>query len=266
VSQPRSSLLGALLFCAAAVAAGCATPGARAIRPDAEEGEPPIALWEPAARAEEVAEPIAAPVDPGEDPFPDISLDVLFPHLAQRPIARPAAPFPSRRERETSVRAHIARRMRGASERDHARLASIVVDAAEWSRLDPALILAMIEVESNFDPAARSNRDARGLMQLRPATLWEEAARSGLAGDDPHAPDLNVRAGALYYRRLLDAFGEKDLALMAYNAGPNRILGYLREGEIPPRFHVYPRRVKAELRRLRRSMGAEPAVALADAR
>jgi soluble lytic murein transglycosylase-like protein len=75
-----------------------------------------------------------------------------------------------------------------------------------------------------------------------------------------------VRAGVRYLRRLLDAFGREEVALMAYNAGPNRILGYLREGEIPTRFHVYPRRVKAELRRLRRSTGAEPAVAVADAR
>jgi soluble lytic murein transglycosylase-like protein len=211
-----------------------------------------------------VAEPTAAPVELDEDPLPDVSLDVLFPHLAQRPLARPAA-SPSRSSRETSIRAHIARRMRGASQRDHARLASIVVDAAEWSRLEPALILAMIEVESNFDPTARSNRDARGLMQLRPATLWEEAARSGLAGDDPHAPDLNVRAGALYYRRLLDAFGEKDLALMAYNAGPNRILGLLRTQGIPERFREYPRRVRTAEERFRRALAMEPGRAPASA-
>jgi len=75
-----------------------------------------------------------------------------------------------------------------------------------------------------------------------------------------------VQAGVRYLRRLLDAFGHEEVALMAYNAGPNRILGYLREGEIPPRFHVYPRRVKAELRRLRRGSGGAPAPAFADAR
>jgi soluble lytic murein transglycosylase-like protein len=66
---------------------------------------------------------------------------------------------------------------------------------------------------------------------------------------------VNVRAGIRYLRRLLDAFGREEHALMAYNAGPNRILGYLREGggEIPERFRVYPRRVKAEVRRLRRA-------------
>ncbi len=54
---------------------------------------------------------------------------------------------------------------------------------------------------------------------------------------------------------------------MAYNAGPNRILAYLREGEVPERFHAYPRRVRTELRRLRRSIdGAPLAAGVADAR
>ncbi len=52
---------------------------------------------------------------------------------------------------------------------------------------------------------------------------------------------------------------------MAYNAGPNRILGYLREGEIPDRFQVYPRRVKAVLRRLQRDAASRSAARLAAA-
>ncbi len=75
----------------------------------------------------------------------------------------------------------------------------------------------------------------------------------------------NVQAGVHYLRRLLDAFGREEVALMAYNAGPNRILGYLREGGIPERFHVYPRRVRAELHRLRRDL-ALPALASAEPR
>ena len=53
---------------------------------------------------------------------------------------------------------------------------------------------------------------------------------------------------------------------MAYNAGPNRILGYLREGEIPERFHAYPRRVKAVHRTLRRHASAASTVAVAGGR
>jgi hypothetical protein len=145
-------------------------------------------------------------------------------------------------------------------------LARTIVAEAEGARIDPLLVLALIEVESSFDPEALSGRGAMGLMQLREPTLRRELERAGLEADFPNDPVANVQAGVRYLRRLLDAFGHEEVALMAYNAGPNRILGYLREGEIPTRFHVYPRRVKAELRRLRRSTGAEPAVAVADAR
>jgi soluble lytic murein transglycosylase-like protein len=147
-------------------------------------------------------------------------------------------------------------------------LARTIVDEAGAARIDPLLVLALIEVESSFDPAALSVRGARGLMQLREPTMRRELERHGLTLDDPHDPVANVRAGVRYLRRLLDAFGREEVALMAYNAGPNRILGYLREGEIPQRFHGYPRRVKTELRRLRRSMGpaAGTVTALAEVR
>jgi hypothetical protein len=145
-------------------------------------------------------------------------------------------------------------------------LARTIVGEAEGARIDPLLVLALIEVESSFDLEALSGRGAMGLMQLREPTLRRELERAGLAPDYPNDPVANVQAGVRYLRRLLDAFGQEEVALMAYNAGPNRILGYLREGEIPPRFHVYPRRVKSELRRLRRSIPAESAEVMADAR
>ncbi len=141
-------------------------------------------------------------------------------------------------------------------------LARTIVAEAEGARIDPLLVLALIEVESSFDPDALSVRGAMGLMQLREPTLRRELERAGLEPGFPNDPITNVQAGVRYLRRLLDAFGRDDVALMAYNAGPNRILGYLREGEIPSRVLAYPRRVKAELRRLRR--GA--VVAVADAR
>ena len=90
-------------------------------------------------------------------------------------------------------------------------------------------------------------------MQLREPTLLRELHRQGIDGD-PRDPVTNVQAGIHYLRRLLNAFGREEVALMAYNAGPNRILGYLREGAIPERFQVYPRRVQAELLRLHRDI------------
>ncbi len=144
-------------------------------------------------------------------------------------------------------------------------LARTIVAESEGARIDPLLVLALLEVESSFDPAALSGRGAHGLMQLREPTLRRELERHGISVDDPLDPVANVRAGVRYLRRLLDAFGHEEVALMAYNAGPNRILGYLREGEIPQRFHTYPRRVRTELRRLRRAMDSAPAPALAEA-
>jgi hypothetical protein len=134
------------------------------------------------------------------------------------------------------------------------RLAATIVSEAEEANLDPLLVLAVIEVESSFDAGALSEAGAMGLMQLRGPTLRSELRRHGLQGDLDD-PVTNVQAGVRYLRRLMNAFPAEDVALMAYNAGPNRILGYMRAGEIPDRFRVYPRRVKAVLRRLHREAG-----------
>jgi soluble lytic murein transglycosylase-like protein len=159
----------------------------------------------------------------------------------------------------------IALRLPGLGAADRARLADTIVREAAGARVDPLLVLALIEVESSFDPGALSERGARGLMQLRPSTMRGEAERSGIDFEDPHDPIANVQAGVRYFGRLLEAFGREEVALMAYNAGPNRILGYLRQGEIPDRFHAYPRRVRGEVRRLRRTFGIEPVPAVAEA-
>ncbi len=159
----------------------------------------------------------------------------------------------------------LAHRLPDLTVDERGRLAGAIVREAEEARLDPLLVLAVIEVESRFDTDALSQAGAVGLMQLREPTLRRELRRSGLAGD-ARDPVTNVRAGIRYLRRLMNAFPREDVALMAYNAGPNRILGYLREGEIPDRFQGYPRRVKAVLRRLQRDVAARSAARLAAAR
>ncbi len=133
----------------------------------------------------------------------------------------------------------------------HRKLAKAIHEEAREARLDPLLILALIHVESSFDPEAVSYAGATGLMQLRERTLLREIERAGLSPADLDDPVANVRAGIRYLRRLVRAFGSTDLALMAYNAGPNRILSYYRAGEIPDRFHAYPRRIRSERERLR---------------
>ncbi len=173
-------------------------------------------------------------------------------------------PSPERLRWLADLETLLALRMPDLAESDRTRLADVIYEESKAASLDPAFILAVIAVESGFDHVAESERGARGLMQLRPSTLRREAQRSRLQGD-PEDPVLNVQAGVRYYRRLLRAFGSPDLALMAYNAGPNRILRYLdEEGAIPERFHEYPRRVRGELRRLRRQISPKVQLALVD--
>jgi soluble lytic murein transglycosylase-like protein len=90
--------------------------------------------------------------------------------------------------------------------------------------LDPRLFAALVWTESAFNPAAVSHAGAIGLAQLMPGTA------AGL-GVDPWDPVQNLDGGARYLRAQLDAFGSVDLALAAYNAGPNAVSRY---GGIPP--------------------------------
>jgi len=173
-------------------------------------------------------------------------------------------PVPERQRWLGELESLLAERMPALSERDRTRLADVIYEEAHSASLDPLFVLAVIAVESGFDELAESEAGARGLMQLLPGTLRREAQRFGLPGD-PDDPALNVRAGIHYYRRLVRAFGSTELALMAYNAGPNRLLRYLdEEGAIPERFKDYPRRIERELGRLRRHGGpGAPSLALA---
>jgi soluble lytic murein transglycosylase-like protein len=90
------------------------------------------------------------------------------------------------------------------------------VSAASETGLPLALLTALAIVESDFDAQAVSSAGAQGLLQVMP-----ETAR--LFGLDPQEPRTNVLAGARYLRELLDDFHSTDLALAAYNAGPDAV-------------------------------------------
>ena len=113
--------------------------------------------------------------------------------------------------------------------------------AARAAGVDPALVHAIIAVESAYRPAAVSPKGAIGLMQLMPAT----AQRHGVA--DPARVADNLRAGTRHLRALLDRYGMRlDLVLAAYNAGEGAVQKH--NNVIPP----YPetrRYVPAVLRR-----------------
>ncbi len=174
------------------------------------------------------------------------------------PESRRPAPDPLDLRREAilaRLEDHLERRMASVPHLVHEALARAIVDEAEAARLDPLLVLAVIEVESGYDPSAASAAGARGLMQLQPATLRREVAGEGGGAADPQDPVANVRAGVRYLRRCLDSYPKLTLALMAYNTGPNRLHAFLLDGEVPAQVLAYPRRVLAEQHHLREVLG-----------
>ncbi|MBN2284637.1 MAG: lytic transglycosylase domain-containing protein [Deltaproteobacteria bacterium] len=102
----------------------------------------------------------------------------------------------------------------------------IIKEAAEAYRVEAPLLKAMVKVESDFDPRAVSAKGARGLMQLMPQNF------DMLGVKNPFDPRENIMAGTRYLKGLLDRYeGDIDLALAAYNAGPDAVD---RFGRIPP--------------------------------
>ena len=119
----------------------------------------------------------------------------------------------------------------------------LIYAAARRHRLNPALVAAVVRAESAFDPAARSTRGARGLMQLMPAT----GRRFGVRERDLYDAAENIEAGTRYLRWLLERFGGRlSLALAAYNAGEGTVDRY---GGVPPYRETrdYLRRIYATL-------------------
>jgi len=130
------------------------------------------------------------------------------------------------------------------------RTGRVRTPSAEWKRiiskasaahgLPESLIAAVIHVESRFNAGAVSPKGAQGAMQIMPST------QSALGLIDPFDPEANVMAGCAYLKQQLDAFGNVDLALAAYNAGPANVKKY---GGIPPfaETKAYVRMINARL-------------------
>jgi soluble lytic murein transglycosylase-like protein len=122
---------------------------------------------------------------------------------------------------------------------EHAALGLVDLTAKDWA----LLFQALVRVESAFNPNAVSPAGARGLAQLMPDT----AQALGVAIDDPNE---NLDGGARYLLEQIETFGALDLALAAYNAGPDAVRQY---GGIPPyvETRAYVARVLAEFERLK---------------
>lgn len=111
---------------------------------------------------------------------------------------------------------------------DRARMYDgLITEHARLNGVRPDLVRAVVQVESAYNPYARSPKGATGLMQLMPATAQQFGVKNAFN------PEENVRAGVAYLRDLLNRYrNNEELALAAYNAGPNAVDKY---GEnVPP--------------------------------
>lgn len=107
--------------------------------------------------------------------------------------------------------------------------------ASAQTAVPASLLVATAYEESRMDPAAHSGAGALGLLQVMPGTARE-------VGLTAYEPGANVLAGARYLRELLNRYGNVDLALAAYNAGPTTID---RAGHAPVGSLRYAKNVEA---------------------
>ena len=137
-------------------------------------------------------------------------------------IAPDEVPYPdadTAEPQEAAVPVAASRRLASTTAYD-----PMIESAATRHDVDARIVKAVIQVESAFQPRARSPKGAMGLMQLMPKTARQYEARN------PYDPASNIDAGTQYLKRLLAEF-ELPLALAAYNAGEAAVR---RFGGIPP--------------------------------
>jgi soluble lytic murein transglycosylase len=103
---------------------------------------------------------------------------------------------------------------------------AVILQEARRNDLDPALVAAVINVESGWTPDVRSRAGAVGLMQLLPDTarfIAQQPDRPSKPADRLTEPDVSIAYGTWYLRYLIDRHGSVPLALAAYNGGEDNV-------------------------------------------
>lgn len=132
-----------------------------------------------------------------------------------------------KRKKPDPIAQTLASELRYYNVEARSRYARHIHEAAMFTKLEPALIHAVISAESGYNPLARSRAGAAGLMQLMPDTAKRYGVKNRLD------PVQSIHGGARYLRDLVRLFNnDLQLAVAAYNAGENAVV---RHGNrIPP--------------------------------
>lgn len=116
-----------------------------------------------------------------------------------------------------------------------------ILNTAVDYQIDPFWILAVMMSESGFDKNAKSNKNARGLMQIRPETadhlyqLMRKNISEIQLNKNMHSPDENIEIGIFYLKKLHQNFRlNYKLATIAYNFGPNKLKNLIEYDQIIP--------------------------------
>ena len=104
--------------------------------------------------------------------------------------------------------------------------------------VDENLVYAVIKAESNFDPNAKSSKDAIGLMQLMESTAKDIIKKVDIQisdmelGEKLHEVDININLGTKYLSILLERYNNIEIAITAYNAGIGTVDNWIEKGII----------------------------------
>jgi soluble lytic murein transglycosylase-like protein len=153
--------------------------------------------------------PLREPVEKVLPALPSLVID----QLVGQPAAMPVSDSPLLREQQ-AVAEYIAKRYRVAED-VIARFVAIAYEAGEHYRVDPLLILAVMAIESRYNPVAESLVGARGLMQVIPKYHPEKLDQHG--GEQALLePEVNIKIGAQILREYQRRFGDTETALQVY--------------------------------------------------
>lgn len=109
------------------------------------------------------------------------------------------------------------------------------------SSLNTNLVLSIIKQESKFNSTAKSSKDAFGLMQLTFSTAKEVASKLSLniSIEDLYNPEINIKLGVNYLNYLFTIFDDKQLVILSYNAGFNKVKTWLNNNELTIENGIY---------------------------